>query len=167
LPGRRHRLQQDRQPGLPKQRRRHRGQPGQLQGDTINDGRVISNFIVQALTGQELTIYGQGLQTRSFCYVSDLVEGLVRLMNYDTFEGPVNLGNPEEFTILELAQKVLELTRSKSPLVFKPLPQDDPQQRCPNISKAQAQLGWCPTITLTEGLNATIPYFADKLKPLG
>jgi len=133
----------------------------------INDGRVISNFIVQALTGQELTIYGQGLQTRSFCYVSDLVEGLVRLMNYETFEGPVNLGNPEEFTILELAQKILELTRSKSPLVFKPLPQDDPQQRCPDISKAQAQLGWCPTITLSEGLNATIPYFADKLKPCG
>ncbi|MBW2134063.1 MAG: SDR family oxidoreductase [Deltaproteobacteria bacterium] len=110
----------------------------------IKDGRVISNFIVQA----------------------DLVEGLVRLMNYEAFDGPVNLGNPQEFTILELAQKVLELTRSRAPLIFKPLPPDDPKQRCPDISKAKAQLGWTPTITLTEGLNATIPYFEDKLKPL-
>jgi UDP-glucuronate decarboxylase len=133
----------------------------------IDDGRVISNFIVQALTGQELTVYGQGQQTRSFCYVSDLVEGMVRLMNSELFEGPVNLGNPEEFTILELAHKVLELTRSPSPLVFKPLPQDDPQQRCPEITKARTQLGWSPTVTLTEGLQETIRYFIHKLKKLG
>jgi UDP-glucuronate decarboxylase len=133
----------------------------------INDGRVISNFIVQALTGQEITIYGQGQQTRSFCYVSDLVEGLVRLMNLDFFDGPVNLGNPEEYTILELAEKTLELTKSPSPLVFKPLPQDDPKQRCPNISKAQRQLDWSPTIKLHDGLQETIHYFYKKLPQHG
>ncbi len=133
----------------------------------INDGRVISNFIVQALTGQEITVYGAGRQTRSFCYVSDLVEGLVRLMNSEEFNGPVNLGNPEEFTIVELAQKVLSLSGSPSPLVFKPLPQDDPQQRCPDITKARTGLGWSPTIPLTQGLTTTIAYFREKLEHLG
>lgn len=133
----------------------------------VNDGRVISNFIVQALTGREITVYGQGQQTRSFCYVSDLVEGLARLMAYHCFDGPVNLGNPEEFTILELAQKVLELTNSPSPLVFQPLPPDDPRQRCPDITKARNRLGWTPTVSLTEGLKETISYFIYKLKQLG
>ena len=133
----------------------------------INDGRVISNFVVQALLGEELTVFGQGQQTRSFCYVSDLVEGLVRLMNLDHFPGPVNLGNPEEYTILELAQKTLELTGSPSRLVFKPLPADDPRQRCPDITRARTLLGWQPTVTLTEGLRETIAYFKTKLSSMG
>ena len=115
----------------------------------IQDGRVVSNFIVQALSGEDITVYGQGQQTRSFCYISDLVEGLVRLMNGEVFEGPVNLGNPEEYTILELAQKTLELTGSSARLVFKPLPQDDPKQRCPDISRAKRLLDWQPTVPLT------------------
>jgi UDP-glucuronate decarboxylase len=130
----------------------------------LNDGRVVSNFIVQALTGQEITIYGEGQQTRSFCYVSDLVEGLVRLMNCEGQSGPVNLGNPEEFTILELARKVLELTASAAALVFKPLPPDDPVRRRPNITRAQEILGWQPFVPLDAGLQATIPYFAEKLR---
>lgn len=128
-----------------------------------NDGRVVSNFIVQALKGTDITIYGEGRQTRSFCYVDDLVEGFIRLMNSpDTLTGPVNLGNPGEFTIRQLAEKVLELTGSSSKLVFKPLPQDDPQQRQPDISLAREQLGWAPTIELEAGLVKTIVYF-DKL----
>ena len=133
----------------------------------IHDGRVISNFIVQALSGEDITVYGQGQQTRSFCYISDLVEGLVRLMNTEVFEGPVNLGNPEEYTILELAQKTLELTGSSARLVFKPLPQDDPQQRCPDISRAKRLLDWQPTVPLTTGLKETIRYFKEKLHQLG
>jgi UDP-glucuronate decarboxylase len=130
----------------------------------IHDGRVISNFIVQALTGEDITIYGQGQQTRSFCYISDLVEGLVRLMNTEVFEGPVNLGNPDEYTILELARKTLELTQSQAKLVFKPLPQDDPKQRCPDITRARELLGWQPTVPLIAGLQETIEYFRIKLQ---
>jgi UDP-glucuronate decarboxylase len=128
---------------------------------------VVSNFIVQALSGEEITVYGQGQQTRSFCYISDLVEGLVRLMNTEVFEGPVNLGNPEEYTVLELAQKTLELTGSSAQLVFKPLPQDDPQQRCPDISRARRLLDWQPSVPLTTGLKETIRYFKEKLPQLG
>ena len=128
-----------------------------------NDGRVVSNFIVQALKGQPITIYGEGKQTRSFCYVDDLVEGFVRLMaTPPSVTGPVNLGNPGEFTIRELAEKVLSITGSKSKLVFQPLPQDDPQQRCPDISLARGTLDWSPKIQLDEGLKKTISYF-DKL----
>ena len=130
----------------------------------IHDGRVISNFIVQALTGEDITVYGQGQQTRSFCYISDLVEGLVRLMNTEVFEGPVNLGNPDEYTILELAQKTLELTNSKTKLVYKPLPQDDPKQRCPDITKARKLLDWQPTVPLITGLQETIAYFKNILQ---
>jgi len=130
----------------------------------LNDGRVVSNFIVQALSGKEITIYGEGQQTRSFCFVSDLVEGLVRLMNCEKQTEPVNLGNPEEFTIMELARKVLALTGSNAALVFKPLPPDDPVRRRPDITRAQERLGWQSTVPLEEGLKATIPYFAEKLK---
>jgi UDP-glucuronate decarboxylase len=125
-----------------------------------NDGRVVSNFIVQALKGEPLTIHGKGSQTRSFCYVDDLVDALVRLMaTPEHFTGPVNLGNPGEFTILELAKMVLELTGSKSELVYKPLPQDDPTQRQPEISLAERELGWKPTVPVQEGLRRTIEYF--------
>lgn len=125
------------------------------------DGRVVSNFIVQALKGDDITVYGDGRQTRSFCYVSDLIEGMVRLMNGpDDFTGPVNIGNPGEFTILELAELVVAKTASRSKIVFKPLPVDDPIQRCPDISLAQKHLGWTPYIALSEGLDMTIPYFA-------
>ncbi len=128
-----------------------------------NDGRVVSNFIVQALRNEPITIFGDGSQTRSFCFVDDLVRGLMSLMDKeDPYTGPTNLGNPNEFTILELAEKVLELTGSKSKINNKPLPQDDPKQRQPNISKAKADLNWEPTIQLEEGLKKTIPYF-DKL----
>jgi UDP-glucuronate decarboxylase len=133
----------------------------------IQDGRVVSNFIVQALSGEDITVYGQGQQTRSFCYISDLVEGLVRLMNGEVFEGPVNLGNPEEYTILDLAQKTLELTGSSARLVFKPLPQDDPQQRCPDISRAKRLLDWQPMVPLAVGLQETIRYFQEKLQRKG
>ncbi len=130
-----------------------------------NDGRVVSNFILQALKDEPITIYGDGSQTRSFCYVDDLVEGLIRLMNTpDDFTGPVNLGNPGEFTILELATKVIELTGSKSSLVHKPLPIDDPRQRRPDISLAKEKLGWQPTIPLQEGLVKAITYFDNLLK---
>jgi UDP-glucuronate decarboxylase len=124
-----------------------------------NDGRVVSNFIVQALVEDDITIYGDGKQTRSFCYVSDLVEGLHSLMNKSDFIGPVNLGNPGEFTMLELAEKVIAFSGSKSKLIFKPLPADDPKQRKPDISLAKKELKWQPTIALDEGLKKTITYF--------
>jgi UDP-glucuronate decarboxylase len=125
-----------------------------------NDGRVVSNFIVQALENKEITIYGDGQQTRSFCYVDDLVDGLVKLMNSDeSLTGPINLGNPHEFTIMALAKKVIDLTGSSSKIVQKPLPQDDPKQRKPDISVARDKLGWKPTIELEEGLKKTVAYF--------
>ncbi|RZB29836.1 MAG: UDP-glucuronate decarboxylase [Desulfobacteraceae bacterium Eth-SRB1] len=128
-----------------------------------NDGRVVSNFIVQALTNQDITVFGDGIQTRSFCYVDDLIEGFVRMMNGpDDFIGPVNMGNPDEFTILELAQKIMEITGSKSKIIFKPLPQDDPMQRRPDISLAKEKLKWQPAVKLDQGLKKTIEYF-DKL----
>ena len=125
-----------------------------------DDGRVVSNFILQALRGQDITIYGDGSQTRSFCYVDDLIEGLVRMMeSRDDFHGPVNLGNPGEFTIRELAEKVIELTGSKSQLKYEPLPQDDPARRKPDISLARRELGWEPQVPLENGLERTIAYF--------
>ncbi len=125
-----------------------------------NDGRVVSNFIMQALRGEDITLYGKGTQTRSFCYVDELVDGLIRLMNSpDDFTGPVNLGNPGEFTIYELAEKVIAMTGSQSKMIHKPLPQDDPTQRQPNISLAKSKLGWEPIIPLQEGLAPTIEYF--------
>jgi UDP-glucuronate decarboxylase len=131
----------------------------------LNDGRVVSNFIVQALKGEPITIYGDGNQTRSFCYVDDLVDGLVRLMDSDDdFTGPVNLGNPGEFTILELARKVLEQTVSKSELVFDPLPQDDPRQRRPNTTLALQKLDWRAVTPLDEGLSRTIADFRARLR---
>ncbi len=130
-----------------------------------DDGRVVSNFIVQALRGEGLTVYGDGRQTRSFCYVSDLIAGLVLLMNKEGFEGPVNLGNPGEFTVLELAKKVLALTGSRSPIVHKALPTDDPVRRCPDISLAREKLGWQPSVSLDEGLERTIEYFRRVLPP--
>jgi UDP-glucuronate decarboxylase len=130
-----------------------------------NDGRVVSNFIIQALQGEDITIYGDGSQTRSFCYVDELVDGFVRLMaSPDEFTGPVNLGNPREFTIRELAEKVIDMTGSKSKLSYKPLPHDDPTQRQPDISLAKKQLGWEPKVKLEEGLIKTIAYFEDFLK---
>ena len=130
-----------------------------------NDGRVVSNFIVQALRGEDITIYGEGQQTRSFCYVDDLVEGFIRLMGTpDEVTGPINLGNPGEFTMLQLAERVLALTGSSSKLVFRPLPQDDPKQRQPDISQAKAVLDWQPTIALDKGLEKTISYFDALLK---
>lgn len=130
----------------------------------LNDGRVVSNFIVQALRGTPLTIFGDGTQTRSFCYVDDLIEGLVRLMNTnDDVTGPINLGKPGEFTILELAEKVIELSNSKSEIIFKKLPVDDPKQRRPDISKARRILGWEPAVELEEGLKRTIAYFDEIL----
>lgn len=129
-----------------------------------NDGRVVSNFILQALRGDDITIYGDGTQTRSFCYVDDLVEGMVRMMDAEDFIGPVNLGNPGEFTILELAEKVKEFTGSGSKLVFRPLPEDDPTQRQPDISLAAEKLGWEPGIGLDEGLEKTVRYFEERLR---
>lgn len=126
----------------------------------LNDGRVISNFIAQALTGEDITIYGDGLQTRSFCYVDDLIDGLYKLMiSPDSISGPINLGNPKEFTILEIAELILKLTKSKSKLIFKELPLDDPKQRKPNISQAQSALDWNPKIIPEDGLKETIAYF--------
>ena len=130
----------------------------------VNDGRVMSNFIVQALTAQDITIYGEGSQTRSFCYISDLVEGLVRLMNREDWHDPVNLGNPEEYTILELARKILAMTQSQAQLVFQTLPPDDPVKRRPDITRARELLDWQPQVPLTSGLEETIPYFVRKLK---
>jgi UDP-glucuronate decarboxylase len=130
-----------------------------------NDGRVVSNFIVQALTGSPITLYGDGLQTRSFCYADDLIEGFVRLMGSpDDFIGPVNLGNPQEFTIAELAEKVLALTKSSSKVIHKPLPKDDPVKRKPDITRAKEVLKWEPAISLDEGLPRTIDYFDDLLR---
>lgn len=130
-----------------------------------NDGRVVSNFIMQALRGENITIYGDGTQTRSFCYVSDLIEGWIRLMaSSDDVTGPINIGNPGEFTMLELAENVIELTDSKSKLVFEPLPADDPKQRKPDITLAQEKLGWEPVVPLREGLSKTIGYFDGLLK---
>jgi UDP-glucuronate decarboxylase len=128
------------------------------------DGRVVSNFIVQALKGEDITIYGDGSQSRSFCYVSDLIDGFVRMMDQtDSLVGPINLGNPNEFTMLELAEQVIRLTGSKSKLRFEPLPQDDPKQRQPDISKAKRILDWEPKIQLDEGLDLTIRYFKSVL----
>lgn len=129
-----------------------------------NDGRVVSNFIVQALRGEPLTLYGAGDQTRSFCYVDDLVEGLMRLMNTDNFYQPVNLGNPGEFTIKELADEVLKICDSQSSITYMPLPEDDPKQRKPNISRAQELLNWSPGIQLREGLERTVDDFRARLK---
>jgi UDP-glucuronate decarboxylase len=133
-----------------------------------SDGRVVSNFIVQALAGEAITIYGDGSQTRSFCYVDDLIDALILLMaTPDDFTGPVNIGNPNEFTILQLAQKVIELTGSKSKIVFKPLPSDDPAQRQPDIRLAQKILEWTPGAPLDEGLRKTIGYFRTSLRSPG
>lgn len=129
----------------------------------VSDGRVVSNFIVQALEKAPLTIYGDGSQTRSFCYVSDMVEGLIRLMNSDGFTGPLNLGNPTEFSIVDLAQLVIEITQSKSEIVHRSLPQDDPVQRCPDITLAKEKLKWEPVTPLREGLEQTTEYFRQVL----
>lgn len=129
-----------------------------------NDGRVVSNFIVQALMGENITMYGDGTQTRSFCYVDDLVDGLIRLMAADSkLSGPINIGNPGEFTMLQLAEKIVGITGSKSKIVFEPLPEDDPKQRRPDISLAQSELDWTPTVDLNTGLKKTIDYFDSVL----
>jgi len=129
-----------------------------------NDGRVVSNFIVQALKGEDITVYGDGKQTRSFCYVDDMIDGLIRLMNTgEDFTGPVNIGNPEEYSIFQLAEAIIRLTGSKSRMVFKPLPPDDPKQRCPDITLARKVLNWQPTTPLEEGLKRTIEYFRNLL----
>lgn len=129
-----------------------------------DDGRVVSNFIVQALRGESITIYGDGSQSRSFCFVDDLINVFILLMNSpDDFIGPVNLGNPKEFTILELAEKVIAMTGTRSEIIFKPLPTDDPRQRQPDITLAREKLGWTPTVTLEEGLKPTIDYFSKTL----
>ena len=133
----------------------------------INDGRVVSNFIVQALQNKDITIYGDGLQTRSFCYVSDLIDGMIKMMNNENnFIGPVNLGNPSERTILDFAKLIIELTNSKSKIIFKPLPQDDPVRRKPDISLAKEKLNWEPQVFIKEGLIKTIEYFDEKLKEI-
>lgn len=130
----------------------------------LNDGRVVSNFIVQALQNMPITMYGDGLQTRSFCFVSDLVDGLCKLaFSADETQGPINLGNPKEFTMIQLAELIIELTGSKSRIEYKPLPADDPKQRKPDISKAQKELNWRPTVELREGIEASIPYFSAAL----
>ena len=130
-----------------------------------NDGRVVSNFIVQALQGQDITIFGDGLQTRAFCYVDDMIEGFIRMMaTGDEITGPINLGNPTEMPMLRLAERILALTGSKSRIVHRPLPMDDPVQRCPDIAKARAVLGWEPTVPLDDGLTRTIAYFDQLLR---
>ncbi len=130
-----------------------------------NDGRVVSNFIVQALANEDITVYGDGMQTRSFCYVDDMIRGLIKMMNGpDNFTGPVNMGNPDEFTILELAEKVIKKTGSKAKIVFRPLPSDDPMQRQPDISLAKEKLKWKPSVKLDHGLEKTIEYFDKILK---
>jgi UDP-glucuronate decarboxylase len=130
-----------------------------------NDGRVVSNFIVQALKGEDISIYGDGQQTRSFCYVDDLIEAMLLMMASPAdFTGPVNIGNPTEFTMLQLAETVLRLTASTSKLVFKPLPQDDPRQRKPDISLANKVLGWLPRVSLDDGLKETIAYFRGEIE---
>jgi UDP-glucuronate decarboxylase len=130
-----------------------------------NDGRVVSNFIVQALQGEPITVYGGGTQTRSFCYVSDLIDGLERLMeSRDDLTGPINLGNPNEVTVIELAEKIIDLTGSRSQIVSKPLPSDDPTRRCPDISRAKQDLDWTPSVGLDEGLTATIEHFERLIR---
>jgi UDP-glucuronate decarboxylase len=130
-----------------------------------NDGRVVSNFIVQALSGKPITLYGEGMQTRSFGYVDDLIDGALRLMNTpDDVTGPINIGNPVETTVRALAERIIDLTGSSSPIVFKPLPSDDPMQRCPDITRARTVLGWEPKTQLDEGLGKTIAYFEKLLK---
>jgi len=129
----------------------------------VSDGRVVSNFIIQALRNEPITIYGDGSQTRSFCYVSDMIQGLMRMMNCDDFTGPVNLGNNKEFSIGELAELVLEITGSKSEIVHKPLPEDDPVQRCPDTTLAKQKLEWEPVVRLREGIEKTIEYFRQVL----
>jgi UDP-glucuronate decarboxylase len=128
-----------------------------------NDGRVVSNFILQALRNEDITVYGDGSQTRSFCYVSDLVEGMIRMMECDNFTGPVNLGNPEENSILEFAEKIITMVKSNSRIIFKPLPQDDPKQRQPDISLAESKLDWKPIVALDAGLGITAGYFASRI----
>jgi UDP-glucuronate decarboxylase len=130
----------------------------------LDDGRVVSNLIIQALRGEPLTVYGEGQQTRSFCYIADMVRGLKGMMEQEAFTGPVNLGNPREFTILSLAEKVKAMTGSSSPIIFKPLPQDDPIQRKPDISLARERLGWFPEVMLEEGLVLTIEYFRQAVQ---
>ena len=131
----------------------------------VHDGRVVSNFIVQALKGEEITVYGDGSQTRSFCYVDDLIEGLIRMMNSpEGFTGPINIGTPREFTILQLAETLIRMTGSASPIIFRPLPQDDPIQRRPDITLAREKLGWEPRIPLSEGLEKTIAYFRTVIR---
>lgn len=129
-----------------------------------NDGRVVSNFIVQALRGQDITVYGDGSQTRSFCYVDDLVTGMIKMMSQNDFIGPVNLGNPEEYTVIELAKKIIKMTGSSSKIVFKPLPENDPTRRRPDISLAKEKLNWQPTVLVDEGLNKTIEYFRQVVE---
>ena len=128
-----------------------------------NDGRVVSNFIVQALRGEDITVYGDGSQTRSFCYVDDLIDGMVRMMGTEKITGPVNLGNPDEYTILDLAKKIIVMTGSASKIIHRPLPSDDPTQRMPDISLATAKLGWQPQVSVDEGLKRTIEYFQKEL----
>jgi UDP-glucuronate decarboxylase len=128
-----------------------------------NDGRVVSNFIVQALKGEDITVYGEGSQTRSFCYVDDLIDGVIRMMGSENFIGPVNLGNPDEYTILDLAKKIVTMTGSASKIIYRPLPSDDPTQRMPDISLAEAKLGWRPKVSVDEGLRRTIEYFQNEL----
>jgi UDP-glucuronate decarboxylase len=129
----------------------------------LNDGRVVSNFIVQALRGEDITVYGEGNQTRSFCYVDDLVEGMIRMMDREVFIGPVNLGNPVETTILEFAKRIIELTNSKSKIIFNPLPADDPKQRQPDITLAKRELSWEPKVDIAVGLGKTVEYFKSVL----
>jgi UDP-glucuronate decarboxylase len=129
-----------------------------------NDGRVVSNFIIQALTGQDITLYGDGLQTRAFCFVDDLIEGFIRMMaTGDDVTGPVNLGNPHEITVRELAERIIAMTGAKSQIVHRPLPQDDPLQRCPDITLAKSLLGWEPNVKLEDGLTRTIAFFRGLL----
>jgi UDP-glucuronate decarboxylase len=129
----------------------------------LNDGRVVSNFVLQALRNEPITIFGDGSQTRSFCYVSDLIEGIIRLMNTEDFMGPVNIGNPNEMTVRELAELIISMTGSRSEIVSKPLPQDDPVQRQPDISLARQKLNWEPVVALRDGLKSTIEYFERAL----
>ena len=128
-----------------------------------NDGRVVSNFIVQALSDKDITIYGDGSQTRSFCFVSDLVTAMIKMMECEDFTGPVNLGNPRELTIKEIAELIVDLTGSRSKLVYKPLPKDDPTRRKPDITLAKQKLSWEPQVMLEEGLKSTIEYFRNRL----
>jgi len=128
------------------------------------DGRVISNFIIQAINNKPITIYGDGTQTRSFCYVNDLIDGIIRFMGNEILLGPINLGNPKEFTILQVANKIIELTNSKSKIIFQQLPQDDPKQRKPDVSLAEKHLDWTPTVEITEGLRMTINYFQETAR---